>query len=163
MTMFVPDPAPDLVLERVIDVPVDRVWAAWTQPELIVQWFTPAPWKTVACTIDLHPGGAFRTTMESPEGEQFPNTGCILEVVDQRRLTWTSVLGAGFRPVVPADGAEGLPFTAVIAMEPAGAGTRYTATAIHPDAALADRHREMGFHDGWGSALDQLVALVGRS
>lgn len=160
MTTFSPDPALDLVLERVIDVPVARVWAAWTQPELIVQWFTPAPWKTVDCSIDLYPGGAFRTTMESPEGERFPNAGCILEVVDQRRLTWTSVLGAGFRPVVPANGADDLPFTAVIAMEPAGAGTRYVATAIHPDAERADRHREMGFFDGWGAALDQLVALV---
>ena len=153
------DPDLDLVLERVVDVPVEQVWAAWTQPELIVQWFTPAPWKTIACAIDLRPGGIFSTTMESPEGERFPNEGCVLEVVPQRRLTWTSALSAGFRPTPPTHAANDLPFTAVITMEPVDKGTRYTATAIHPNAETAQRHRDMGFHDGWGAALDQLVAL----
>lgn len=159
MNAFERDPDLDLVLERVVDVPVEKVWAAWTQPELIVRWFTPAPWKTVACELDLRPGGRFSTTMESPDGEQFPNEGCVLEVVPQRRLTWTSVLAVGFRPTPPANGADDMPFTAVIAMEPDDAGTRYTATVIHPDAQTAARHRDMGFHDGWGAALDQLVAL----
>jgi uncharacterized protein YndB with AHSA1/START domain len=149
-----------LVLERVLNVPVEKVWAAWTEPELVVQWFTPAPWKTVGCEIDLRPGGVFATVMESPEGEQFPNAGCILEVVPQRRFVWTSVLGAGFRPVAPENGADDLPFTAMIELESVEGGTRYTATAMHPSAEVAQRHAAMGFHDGWGAALDQLVALV---
>ena len=57
MTAFTPNPALDLVLERTIAVAPEKVWAAWTQPELLMQWFTPAPWKTVACEIDLRPGG----------------------------------------------------------------------------------------------------------
>src|SRR5687767_7745556 len=44
-----PDPRLDLVLERVIDVPPERVWAAWTQPDRLKQWFAPAPWTTVDC------------------------------------------------------------------------------------------------------------------
>jgi uncharacterized protein YndB with AHSA1/START domain len=39
-----PDPRLDLVLERIIDVPRDLVWAAWTKPEHVTKWFTPAPW-----------------------------------------------------------------------------------------------------------------------
>jgi uncharacterized protein YndB with AHSA1/START domain len=62
----------DLVLERVVDVPPDLVWKAWTMPEHVKRWFTPAPWKTVACEIDLRPGGAFRTVMQSPEGKIVP-------------------------------------------------------------------------------------------
>jgi uncharacterized protein YndB with AHSA1/START domain len=73
-----PDPTRDLVLERTLDVPPERVWAAWTQPELLKQWFTPAPWQTVDAEVELRPGGAFRTVMRSPEGEEFDNTGCIL-------------------------------------------------------------------------------------
>ena len=41
MSDFTPDPALDLVLERTIPVPPERVWDAWTQPELLMQWFTP--------------------------------------------------------------------------------------------------------------------------
>lgn len=161
MSAATPNPELDLVLQRTVAVPPERVWAAWTEPDLIVQWFTPAPWRTVACEIDVRPGGRFVTTMESPEGEQFPNAGCILAVEVGRRLVFTSVLGEGFRPVPPANGAGDLAFTAYIDIEPtADGGTRYTATVIHPDADTCQRHAAMGFHDGWGAAFDQLVALM---
>ncbi len=162
-----PDPKLDLVLERTADVPPEKVWQAWTRPELLKQWFTPAPWKTVEVEIDLRPGGIFRSVMESPEGQVMPpGIGCVLEVIENRRLVWTSVLGPGYRPNAPAAGAkecEELPFTAFVLMEPHGNGTKYTAIAVHRDPDGAKRHAEMGFHDGWGKAFDQLVALVKSS
>jgi uncharacterized protein YndB with AHSA1/START domain len=48
----------------------------------------------------------------------------------------------------------------VILLEPHGAGTKYTAIAIHGDEEATKKHSEMGFHDGWGKALDQLVAFA---
>ena len=164
MSQFTPNPAFDLVLERTIPVAPEAVWAAWTQPELIVQWFTPAPWKTVSCDLDLRPGGRFNTTMESPEGERYPNNGCVIAVDPGRELVFTSVLAEDFRPISPANGAEDLPFTGRVIIEPAPeGGTRYVAMAIHPDAEHCRRHAEMGFHDGWGAALVQLVALMNAS
>jgi uncharacterized protein YndB with AHSA1/START domain len=163
MKPFPIDPDLDLVLERAVPVPPEKVWAAWTRPELLKQWFTPAPWKTLEVEIDLRPGGIFRTVMVSPEGEVMPaSPGCILEVVENRRLVWTSVLGPGYRPTTPSGGkdCDEMPFSAIIQMEPHGSGTKYTAIAIHPDPAGARKHAEMGFHEGWGAALDQLVALM---
>lgn len=153
-----PDPDRDLVLERVVDVPRALVWDAWTTPEQLKKWFTPKPYQTTECEIDLRPGGTFRTVMRSPEGEEFDNAGCYLDVVANERLVWTSALAPGFRPATePSD----LAFTAVISLEDApGGGTKYTAVAIHGDPEVAKRHAEMGFHEGWGAALDQLVALV---
>lgn len=60
------DPGLDIELAREVPVPPRRVWAAWTTPDLLVQWFAPAPYETAACEIDLRPGGAFSTTMLSP-------------------------------------------------------------------------------------------------
>ena len=161
MNTYSPDPTRDLVLERTIAVTPERVWRAWTDPALLVQWFTPAPFKTVAAEIDVRPGGKFSTTMESPEGEQYPSTGCVLEVVLERLLVWTSVLCEDFRPTSPANGADDLAFTGRISIEPTGdGGTRYTAIAMHPDEATCRKHDEMGFQEGWGAALDQLVALM---
>jgi uncharacterized protein YndB with AHSA1/START domain len=153
-----PDSDLDLVLERIVDVPPEKVFAAWTQPALIVKWFTPAPWQTIACEIDLWPGGRFHTVMRSPEGEEFPNEGCWLEIVPNRKIVWTGALAPGYRP---RKGVES-PFllTAIITMEPSGRGTKYTARAIHADAEGRKQHEAMGFHAGWGKALDQLVALV---
>jgi uncharacterized protein YndB with AHSA1/START domain len=89
-----PDPERDLILERVVDVAPELVWAAWTKPEHIKKWFTPAPWTTVDCEIDLWPGGNVRTVMRSPEGKEFPNEGCYLEIVENKKLVWTGALAS---------------------------------------------------------------------
>lgn len=162
------NPELDLVLERTVGVPPEKVWRAWTQPELLMQWFTPAPWETVDCEIDLRPGGLFRTVMRSPEGELMPaGDGCYLEVIEHRRLVWTSALGPGFRPLsgagTEAADCDDLPFTAIINIAPDDGGTRYVAIAMHADREGARRHADMGFHDGWGKALDQLVELMQRN
>src|SRR3954449_10553999 len=114
----------DLVLERVVDVPRELVWAAWTEPEHIKKWFTPAPWTTVDCEIDLRPGGIFRTVMRSPEGQEFPNVGCYLEIVKNERLTWTNAVAPGYRPNPSPDSCPGerFYFTGVISLESHGKG-----------------------------------------
>lgn len=148
------DPELDLVLERVVPVPVEAVWAAWTNPDHVVKWFTPRPWSTVACEIDLRPGGIFRTVMRSPEGEDSDNVGCFLEVVEKERLVFTDALGPDYRP--QAD-----PFmTAEVNLTPEGDGTRYVAIARHRDASQRKAHEDMGFHQGWATALDQLVEVA---
>ncbi|HWV57362.1 MAG TPA: SRPBCC family protein [Longimicrobiales bacterium] len=151
-----PNPELDLVLERIIDVPPHLVWKVWTEPEHLKPWFTPRPWTTPECEIDLRPGGIFRTVMRSPEGDEHVGTGCFLEVVPERRIVWTGALLPGFRPTPTPE----MAFTAVISMEPHGTGTRYTATVYHRNAEERARHAAMGFHEGWGAALDQLVAYV---
>jgi uncharacterized protein YndB with AHSA1/START domain len=127
----------------------------------LLQWFTPAPWKTVAVDIDVRPGGRCVTTMESPEGDQYPNAGCYLQVEPSRLLVFTSVMAEDFRPVAPANGASDLGFTARIEIEPAAnGGTHYRAIAMHAHEAACKQHADMGFTVGWGAALDQLVSLM---
>jgi hypothetical protein len=95
---LIPNPKLDLVLERVVDVPRELVWKAWTMPEHVAKWFTPKPWDISDCEIDLRPGGIFRTVMHSPDGEQSINLGCYLEDVPNERLVWTDALVPGYRP-----------------------------------------------------------------
>lgn len=149
------DPRLDLVLERVVDVPPELVWKAWTTPEHLMKWFCPLPWTTVECEIDLRPGGIFRTVMRSPEGQDMPaGDGCYLLVVENELLVWTDAMGPGFRP-----SAEPF-FTGIVMLERQGNGTKYTAIARHRDEEAAKKHADMGFHEGWGIALDQLVAYM---
>lgn len=148
------DPELDLVLERTVAVPRERVWSAWTEPERVKRWFAPSPWTIPECEIDLRPGGVFRCVMRSPEGKEYPNVGCWLEVVPQERLVWTDALLPGFRP------SPSPLFTAVVELEADGGGTRYRVTALHADGATRRRHEEVGFRSAWGAALDQLAELV---
>ena len=158
---FAPNPLLDLVLERVVDVPPHLVWKAWTTPELLMPWFCPKPWSVSDCRIELRPGGEFYTVMRSPEGEAFPNSGCYLEVVPTTRLTWTSTMTAGYRPALaPESAGAGFHMTASLLLEPHGSGTTYTAIVQHATEESRVQHEKMGFQEGWGAALDQLVAFI---
>jgi uncharacterized protein YndB with AHSA1/START domain len=149
----------DLVIEREIGVPVERVWEAWTNVEQLKKWFVPKPWSIKSCEIDVRPGGIFRTVMQPPPGESMPpesesEAGCYLEVVPQRRLSFTDALGPGFRPK-----ASGF-MTAIIEMEPRGKGTWYRAIALHKNPDDRAQHEAMGFHQGWGAALEQMIKMI---
>jgi len=148
------DPKLDLVLERVVDVPKELVWTAWTTPEHIKHWFVPRPWSITACEIDLRPGGVFSTTMRSPEGQEYPNAGCYLEIVPNKRLVWTDALLPAYRP------SENPFFSAILELEDDGKGTRYTAIAKHRDPEGCKKHEEMGFYDGWGTVVTQMVEYI---
>jgi len=158
---YKPNPKLDLILERVVDVPRELVWKAWTTPEYLMKWFTPEPWKTVDCELNLRPGGLFRSVMRSPEGDEHENIGCYLEVVENERLVWTDALEQGYRPTnKPSDCLVDFYFTAIISLEPHKNGTKYKVIALHGNEEGRKKHEEMGFHDGWGKALEQLVAFV---
>ncbi len=154
----------DLSFTRNVDVPKNLVWRAWTEPALLMPWFCPQPWKTVACEIDLRPGGVFSTTMQSPEGQRFANLGCYLEVFPNEKLVWTNALLPGLRPspssTTSGDASVDFKFTAMIELADHAGGTRYTATVMHADEAGTKQHAAMGFEQGWGAALDQLVAMI---
>ena len=92
--------------------------------------------------------------MLDPDGEQMADTtGCYLEIEPGERLVWTSALTAGYRPQ------EGfLSFTAILELQPNGSGgCTYRAIAVHQDPAGLKQHEDMGFHEGWGTVVDQLV------
>jgi uncharacterized protein YndB with AHSA1/START domain len=150
----------DLVLERVVDVPPELLFKAWTTPKHLMPWFCPKPYRTVECEIDLKPGGKFFAQMVDPEGNKLPAApGCYLEIVPKRRLVWTSALGPGYRPHDPASAPWF--FTAVLSFEPQGnGGCTYNATARHANAEQAQSHDRMGFTQGWGKVLEQLVEYV---
>ncbi|HEY5796596.1 MAG TPA: SRPBCC family protein [Bosea sp. (in: a-proteobacteria)] len=148
------DPALDLELKREVDVPPRLIWRAWTEPKLLMQWFCPLPWKTTECELDLRPGGKFRTVMEGPNGERHDNTGCVLAVIPESFLAFTDALGPGYRPL------GGGFMSASVLITPTATGSLYVARALHKDADGKKQHEEMGFHQGWGTALDQLVALA---
>jgi uncharacterized protein YndB with AHSA1/START domain len=149
----------DLVLERTLDAPIDLVWKAYTDPEHLKQWFAPKPFQITECELDLVPGGIFRIRMTGPDGFDtgHGNAGCVLEVIEGKKLSWTSALGPGYRPAEMGEGCESFPMTAVITFEDAGGGkTAYRAVALHRNQADSDMHAQMGFQDGWGTTATQL-------
>jgi uncharacterized protein YndB with AHSA1/START domain len=148
----------DLLLVRQLKAPRALVWRCWTEPDLLVQWFCPKPWFVSDVEIDLVPGGKFNSTICGPDGERMPGEGSFLEIIPGEKLVFTDILGAGWRPLE-----TGLGFTAAISLrDMEGGGTVYTVLARHRNPADRDKHAEMGFEAGWGTAASQLdeVALT---
>ncbi len=144
------DPELDLEIDREIDVAPELVWRAWTEPELIKQWFTPRPWTTPVVEVDLRPGGKFRTVMRSPDGDENDNTGCFLELVTNERLVWTGALGPGFRPQTGP-----LVFTAIIELA--------NRTWLRRGTRATDRHGDAPRRgDAQGARRDGFPRRLGR-
>lgn len=148
-----------LTVTRIIKAPPAIVWKAWSTPEHLAKWWIPAPIECQVVKLDLRPGGGFETRMREYEGEFQPHVqACFLEVVPEARLVWTTVLTEGWQPVEPW-----LALTAIITFEAQEGGTRYSARVLHRNAADSRKHEELGFHEGWGTAIDQLAEFAERS
>lgn len=145
----------ELSLTRIIAASPDKLFRAWTQPELLKQWFAPLPFTMTTAELDVRPGGANLIVMRGPDGQDFPNRGVYLDIVENQKLVITDAFTRAWIP-------SAKPFmTVIITFEDIGGGqTRYTARALHWNAEDREAHEKMGFHEGWGQCADQLAALV---
>ena len=146
----------DLILTRLIDASPDKVFQAWTEPELLKQWFAPLPWTTPIVEADVRAGGKSLIVMRSPDATDYPYEGVYLEVVKNQRLVFTNAYTKAWEPAAK-------PFTTVIlTFEPHAGMTKYTALVRHWNVADREAHEKMGFHQGWPICTEQLAALVER-
>jgi uncharacterized protein YndB with AHSA1/START domain len=144
----------DLILKCTIQAPPEKVFQAWTQPDLIKRWFTPPPWTTVHAETDVRPGGSTLIVMRGPDGTEVPNRGVYLEVVENRRIVFTNAYTQAWEP-------SDKPFmTVILTFEDNAGSTNYTALVRHWSIADREAHEKVGFHVGWPIATDQLAALV---
>jgi len=144
----------ELVLTRLIAAPREKLYRAWTEPELLKQWFAPKPYTTPMAELDVRPGGANLIVMRGPDGRDMPNRGVYLEVVPNQRLVFTDAYVSAWEP-------SAKPFmTVILTFEDECGKTRYIARVRHWTVADREAHEKMGFHQGWGMCTDQLAALV---
>lgn len=149
----------ELTISRHIAAPPAVVWDAWSDPEKLARWWIPAPIECRVDILDLRPGGGFVTRMREPDAADFqPHVdGCFLEAIPERKLVFTTVLTEGWQPVEPW-----LALTAILTFEPKDGGTLYAARVLHKSLEDSAKHDEMGFYEGWGTAIGQLATLIER-
>ena len=144
----------ELNISRLVDVPAEKLYRCWVEPELLKQWFAPKPWSIASTEMNTKAGGKCKTVMKSPEGEEYPNEGVFLEVVPNKKIVMTDAIKEGWIP-----GPQNF-MIAHVTFEPENSQTRYTARAYHWNKESMEQHVQMGFHKGWHTCLDQLVDLA---
>ncbi len=80
-----------ITVERTINEPVEKVWAAYTEPKHIMQWaFADHSWHAPRAENDLRVGGRFLTRMQAKDGGAgFDFTGSYSEVIPLQKIAYT--------------------------------------------------------------------------
>jgi uncharacterized protein YndB with AHSA1/START domain len=141
------DCLPSLTLVRRIKAPPARVWAAITQPGLMLQWWGPDAGPTLSVVADVRPGGRFSVVFRLLSGEEHNPTGVYQEVVPEKTLVFTWDLPGALEP-------QSL---VTFRLEPFDGGTELTLTHERlPDEAARTSHAM-----GWSGLLDELIIFLG--
>jgi uncharacterized protein YndB with AHSA1/START domain len=59
-----------ILVSREFEAPVEMVWRCYTEPDLLDQWWGPAPWRAETKTMNFQVGGFWLYAMVSPEGQK---------------------------------------------------------------------------------------------
>ena len=79
----------DIVINRVFDLPVSKVWQAWTTPELFKQWWGPNGFTCPSSKMEARKGGKYLNCMRSADGKEFWSTGVVQEFIPEKKLVLT--------------------------------------------------------------------------
>jgi uncharacterized protein YndB with AHSA1/START domain len=142
----------EITITRVFDAPRALVFAAWTDPKHVIQWWGPQGYTNSDCAIDLRPGGTFRLQMRAPDGTVYPCRGVIREVVEPERLVYTGPQEDGH-----ACGAGLPPYSVVtVTFEEHHGKTTLTIHTLLRSSADREAAAAVGYVPGWGQTLDRL-------
>jgi len=139
-----------LVMERVFRANVERVFRAWTDPAFMVRWWGPEGFTTPELTLDVRPGGTWRTVMRSPDGSSHSVSGVFRAIDPPHRL----VLSWAWEE---ADGTRGHETEIELTFATVETGTRMRLVQrLFQSPDWRDRHRH-----GWTQSLDKLDRYFG--
>ena len=151
MTQSAPPTGISLKVSKAINAPRERVFAAWTQPELLHQWWGAHETFTVPIAeVDLRVGGKYRFGMLEP-GKDAPyvSYGAYREVNPPEKLVFTWAFEK-----MPDDDSDFVPAETLVTVEfiEQGAATEVVLTHEQvPDEHMRDEHQQ-----GWGGCLEGL-------
>ena len=136
------DPQHSATIVRVINAPVNELYAAWTEPEKIVKWFGPDAGPVKQASADVRVGGRYAVKFHTEDGEEHNVGGIYREVVSNQKLVFTWA----WRTTPERES------LVTVLIKPDGTGSLLT--LVHEqffDEPARDRHRQ-----GWTDCLDKL-------
>lgn len=81
----------EIVNSRIVNAPVDMVYAAFANPDQLKTWWGPAGFTNTIHEFDLKPGGQWRLTMHGPDKGNYENSSVFTTVEPLRLVAWTRV------------------------------------------------------------------------
>lgn len=142
----------ELRVERIIRAPRERVFRAWTDPALAVQWWGPKWHPATFLEMDVRVGGAWRGKLRSvADGTVLSHHGVFQEIVEPSLLSFTFAWDE--------EGERGMETLVTLTFENLGSSTRFILQQM-PFASAGERD---GHVEGWNSALNRLERSLGTA
>jgi len=138
--------------ERVFDAPRDRVFAAYTDPELIPQWWGPRDSTTVVDQMDLRPGGSWRFVIHHADGRENAFRGTYREISAPERIVQT----------FEWEGMPGHVAVETATFEDLGGRTKVATTSLFHTTDERDGALSSGMEDGTNETYARLDELLAR-
>lgn len=88
-----------IVSTRVLAHSREKVFRAWTEPELLAEWWGPRGFTNTFHEFDPRPGGHWRLTMHGPEKGNYENESIFLQVDKPALIAWDRLSKPLFRVV----------------------------------------------------------------
>jgi uncharacterized protein YndB with AHSA1/START domain len=156
------------VISRTFDAPLDRVWAAWTEPSRIAAWMVPrGSGELTVLEHDLRPGGVVHSTYVGPAGMgQIWGKYVYREVVPKTKLVWEHSFSnaAGEITRHPMAPLWPLVLLTTVTLEDQGERTAlilsWEPLGAAPQEAAAFEAAKLGMAGGWGGSFDNLADLL---
>ena len=142
----------EVVVTRVVNGPVAKVWRAWTQADLFRLWWVPkgAPITLKSCELDVRVGGSYKLVFDY-QGNDMPFFGKYTEVVPQSRLVWTN------------DEVGDAGQVTTVTFEDLGGRTRVVLSERYPSKEALDEAKANGSLDGTRAQFEQLEEFITAS
>lgn len=142
-----------VVITRVFDAPRALVWRAWTEPEMLAQWFGPRGFTSSVPELDLRVGGKLRIVMHGPDGNDYPAACEFREIVASERLVFVN-------NAVDKDGKVLLEGLTTVTFAEQGGKTTMTLHTHAVGRVPAAKQMLAGMEAGWTQSIDKLGELV---
>lgn len=150
-----------LNITREFNLPIDKVWSAWTEPESFKKWWGPKGYTCPYSAIDLKVGGKYLNCMRSPEGDEFWNTGVYREIITFKKLVYTDSFSDDKGNIIPASelnfpGEWPLELLVTVTFEEDGGKTKMSLDHEGLPPEIFEDCR-----NGWQESFDKLEKNVG--
>lgn len=145
-------------VERSFDAPLDLVWSAWTEAELLDQWWGPKPFRAETKSMDFSEGGRWLYAMVGPQGERHWALKEFTKIVPRKGFTYRSVFCDENGKVNPATTSS----MWINTFAESEGITLVTNDIRCESLAHLEAQIKMGFKEGYTMGLDQLEELLAR-
>ena len=151
LTITVPDGVPFIDIVREFDAPVEAVYNAYREPDLIKQWLGPNGYEMDIDHYELRTGGGYRYIHRDPQGAEYVFNG-VFHVVRENDFIIQTFEFEGFPDVVSIESMR---------FEDLGGGrSRVVGHAVYPSQEARDGMAASGMERGVSEGYERLDALL---